>query len=165
MRGRPKKKSNWPKTFNFNPRPLAGATGKHPDKALTYEFQSTPPCGGDLYKEPVEMPAYHFNPRPLAGATPPACIPTYLNQDFNPRPLAGATLVFVILPIPVLISIHAPLRGRHLLERRAKRDALFQSTPPCGGDFISAGIIASPLISIHAPLRGRRIILVKNIRI
>ncbi len=33
--------------------------------------------------------------------------------------------------------------------------SLFQSTPPCGGDYISKGSRYRLRISIHAPLRGR----------
>ena len=77
-------------------------------------------------------------------------------NDFNPRPLAGATFVVVNGVGSVVISIHAPLRGRlngydRLLYRitisihaplrgRLSRSLVrfsscaFQSTPPCGGD-------------------------------
>ena len=76
------------------------------------------------------------------------------------------------------ISIHAPLRGRHLKEKDKIEAAIFQSTPPCGGDYTEHGLSAmgpdfNPrplagatyavvgqffvnLISIHAPLRGRQ---------
>ena len=55
---------------------------------------------------------HHFNPRPLAGATRfSMTLPTILT-DFNPRPLAGATIVLQYVHKLIVISIHAPLRGR-----------------------------------------------------
>ena len=75
------------------------------------------------------------------------------------------------------ISIHAPLRGRRLPPILTLQTAVFQSTPPCGGDppdygktCICGNFNPRPLagatkvvgvyrpsgnISIHAPLRGR----------
>ena len=75
-------------------------------------FQSTPPCGGD--------------PRPeWALGRPPY---------FNPRPHAGATKRPAITNKPTAISIHAPMRGRHAPTASLAVKAIFQSTPPCGGD-------------------------------
>ena len=76
-----------------------------------------------------------------------------------------------------MISIHAPLRGRQMIEPYGLYVAGFQSTPPCGGDGPRitypnpkldfnprplAGATERPQadaaathISIHAPLRGR----------
>ena len=76
---------------DFNPRPLAGATG---DVAIVLVngnisihaplrgrlagalflvagivFQSTPPCGGDGVAGFLWVVVRNFNPRPLAGAT------------------------------------------------------------------------------------------------
>ena len=75
-------------------------------------FQSTPPCGGDRKPWTPWTTGHYFNPRPLAGAT---------------------YVVFNGVPV-LLISIHAPLRGR----RAVLRDTLQANA-----------------ISIHAPLRGR----------
>ena len=102
---------------DFNPRPLAGATGEHHQvfvplsisihaplrgrrvanilAVLEYQFQSTPPCGGDL----VDLPPRHGK------------------SNFNPRPLAGATILHFGKSAGCVISIHAPLRGRHLSRR------------------------------------------------
>ncbi len=54
--------------------------------------------------------------------------------DFNPRPLAGATAKIDRDDAALLISIHAPLRGRQSPPWDCSRKRLFQSTPPCGGD-------------------------------
>ena len=120
----------------FNPRSLAGAT----DCSCLLIFRRI-----------------HFNPRSLAGATQRQRNYHHQRRYFNPRSLAGATLmlavVLVILkfqstlpygsdpaPTPLsdvdgAISIHAPLRERHINE--AYNPAMFS-------------------ISIHAPLRERR---------
>ena len=77
-----------------------------------------------------------------------------------------------------VISIHAPLRGRPSMDTVPNERALFQSTPPCGGDrpgsrchgwsgYFNPRPLAGATnqvggdagalgISIHAPLRGRR---------
>ena len=226
---------------DFNPRPLAGATGgfrlfilavqisihaplrgrRRPRKARKPcpEFQSTPPCGGDIYSPPSDLASSYFNPRPLAGATgwlwlldhfcrisihaplrgrpvgvlaklscilfqsTPPCGGDMLNpiwmmmvRYFNPRPLAGATVTVMESLKALLISIHAPLRGRrcfmhsctHSIDFNPRPLAGatpapgagmerpgFQSTPPCGGDDASKPHCAPMPISIHAPLRGR----------
>ena len=164
---------NW---WNFNPRPLAGATKSTICQVEYHEFQSTPPCGGDstciscrkLFKISIHAP---LRGRPdwtgrISGA-----------QNFNPRPLAGATNLHMDNKQERFISIHAPLRGRLSCFWWSRALAIFQSTPPCGGDASpSPGIrkwryfnprpLAGatfpprhpghrPTISIHAPLRGR----------
>ena len=78
-------------------------------------FQSTPPCGGD-----TQAPTW-----------------CSASADFNPRPLAGATGRYLLARDANNISIHAPLRGRQAWNGLTARCRLrFQSTPPCGGDFI-----------------------------
>ena len=100
------------KINHFNPRPLAGATdGKGYSYGL-WLFQSTPPCGGDKSNSRATPYRFNFNPRPLAGATLLHMRPADGLYDFNPRPLAGATSI----------------------EARRVMYAIFQSTPPCGGD-------------------------------
>ena len=53
---------------------------------------------------------------------------------FNPRPLAGATHPHDQLDFALVISIHAPLRGRRSPPWAPLLPPRFQSTPPCGGD-------------------------------
>ena len=76
------------------------------------EFQSTPPCGGDIQADGRKIVVLDFNPRPLAGATSVETGLFWMPQHFNPRPLAGATM---------------DTTGCCIV-------SLFQSTPPCGGD-------------------------------
>ena len=120
--------------INFNPRPHTGATQaqaqqqalavisihapirgrprpRHSSRPLPL-FQSTPPYGGDP-RPPVRLkPLSNFNPRPYTGAT-----------DGRFRHHAFPS-----------ISIHAPIRGRHILLSMRKAEIIFQSTPPYGGD-------------------------------
>ena len=70
LRGRPGVWACHSPGSDFNPRPLAGATGLHQRH-------------GDNRQD--------FNPRPLAGATLIDIISHYVMSHFNPRPLAGAT--------------------------------------------------------------------------
>ena len=96
------------------------------------EFQSTPPCGGDLFlflsQDRMDISIH----APLRGR-PICCWLKYRPADFNPRPLAGAT---ARKGVPEIIR-------------------LFQSTPPCGGDQAERSTFNEDKISIHAPLRGR----------
>ena len=121
--------------YDFNPRPLAGATHHNvvrpfldyisihaplrgrpwttPTRTIRDGFQSTPPCGGDHARFTYTLPNAYFNPRPLAGATLNSCKSRRGRGDFNPRPLAGATGGLQLQLSIKAISIHAPLRGRH----------------------------------------------------
>ena len=60
---------------------------------------------------------------------------------FNPRPHAGATAKIDRDETALLISIHAPMRGRPYVENLKK---------------------ALAEISIHAPMRGRRPLILKE---
>ena len=105
----------------FNPRPLAGATvGDVPPfpgfvisihaplRGRPYHltgilgcwiFQSTPPCGGDLFCPGVGFAITGISIHaPLRGRPPPLSLGARRAVYFNPRPLAGATkLAFVNL--------------------------------------------------------------------
>ena len=162
---------------DFNPRPLAGATQRCETFRFSETFQSTPPCGGDFVDDVLFGFGHDFNPRPLAGATKRNGIGTMWSDDFNPRPLAGATWRQCGGVLPIIISIHAPLRGRRHLGQCPNYSWIFQSTPPCGGDRFGKwrgqddpdfnprplagatnffdGLRHLDEISIHAPLRGR----------
>ena len=113
--------------------PLRGRPKLQQKKLKVPLFQSTPPCGGDQF---LRWPA-----------------PS--RQNFNPRPLAGATLSRPGFDCRIAISIHAPLRGRPAIPYRPIVDRVFQSTPPCGGDYFETIRGPGRRISIHAPLRGR----------
>ena len=142
--------------FDFNPRPLAGATrysdfrrqcdpisihaplrgrpSAHCAMVPNSLFQSTPPCGGDRKRLACWMMIQHFNPRPLAGATCPLPGQGQRRCDFNPRPLAGAT---------------SPL-----LPTSSSRP-YFNPRPLAGATKWYLWDGQKYIISIHAPLRGR----------
>ena len=103
-----------PKSSNFNPRPLAGATN---------------PFGRSRNHHHISIHA------PLRGRLLPVCTKTAKGSHFNPRPLAGATWTWDEATDEPFISIHAPLRGRRTTTLIYLHVTQFQSTPPCGGDF------------------------------
>ena len=176
MRGRlPHQAQGW-NVPDFNPRPLAGATGADFICFSVNAFQSTPPCGGDTIGFVQGRHFFISIHAPLRGrlrrsaasrevgvfqSTPPCGGDRSINgftfrlSDFNPRPLAGATYSFVDVTPESPISIHAPLRGRLIASGLFIKGGQFQSTPPCGGDLGTALPTVSIMISIHAPLRGR----------
>ena len=167
--------------LHFNPRSLAGATKRLYSSLLSLRISIHAPSrerrnitvnvgsgGGD------------FNPRSLTGATSLVHYISTSFNDFNPRSLTGATLAFFARTWGNYISIHAPLRERHictprglvilaisihapLRERRInlieyQHQILFQSTLPYGSDAeLVLGQIRPGVISIHAPLRERRL--------
>ena len=144
-----------PKSSNFNPRPLAGATAGYMLSNDQIIFQSTPPCGGDASAD-------------LMGNT---------SSRFQSTPPCGGDVTVMESIKALLISIHAPLRGRPGTAGDRPLQDPFQSTPPCGGDLAEVVDIVEPCnfnprplagatkghthfgcvfgISIHAPLRGR----------
>ena len=120
---------------DFNPRPLAGATWAS--------------CPSDLSSS-------YFNPRPLAGATTWVLQRYNYRLDFNPRPLAGATPVLFFNIWTCAISIHAPLRGRQIVQILPKGTFYFNPRPLAGATEINKRVGNGADISIHAPLRGRQ---------
>ena len=77
-----------------------------------HPFQSTLPCGSDVFVWFVRSCPTNFNPRSLAGAT---YATNRVTQDSG-------------------ISIHAPLRERRTAAGVNLVVSLFQSTLPCGSD-------------------------------
>ena len=90
---------------------------------------------------------------PLRGRLP---IPNWESATpyFNPRPLAGATNVVRGMTENALISIHAPLRGRQNDLGFLAFLQKFQSTPPCGGDFLLRRIAACNTLFQSTPPCG-----------
>ena len=66
-------------------------------------------------------------------------------------PLAGLALL--------AISIHAPMRGRPVLKKLLKYAPLFQSTPPCGGDWEAPWAMATPWYFNPRPHAGATVML------
>ncbi len=161
----------------FNPRPRAGATQRATSPALpqsvsihapargrpftggatvnVYSFQSTPPRGGDLPRQPgpaghgvsihapargrhrgeaVFMAEYQFQSTPPRGGDVPWRRGAGRAPCFNPRPRAGATPRRARRGPGRAVSIHAPARGRPERPCPPCGRTRFQSTPPRGGD-------------------------------
>ena len=162
---------------NFNPRPLAGATGMPTTKPSGRLFQSTPPHGGDVFRHVLDNKHGRFQSTPPHGGDRLVHIWLQGLRDFNPRPLTGATLAPIADFMDWPISIHAPSRGRLGTPKGQNGFFQFQSTPPHGGDLTSwafpwrtynfnprpltgatlasGGYGLKEGISIHAPSRGR----------
>ena len=121
-------------------------------------FQSTPPCGGDRNYFFIAITNIDFNPRPLAGATlilrkgkilenisihaplrgrPGGGGQGHRNRYFNPRPLAGATSSLSPFPLFALFQSTPPCGGDLMGWCAVIYMDEFQSTPPCGGDACS----------------------------
>ncbi len=140
-------------------------------------FQSTPPCGGDEHYGTLGPEYIKFQSTPPCGGDINVAKHPIFRGHFNPRPLAGATPWTSWLFTFCLISIHAPLRGRHYRSRGPSDHPDFNPRPLAGATCIfwtsQAGLLdfnPRPLagatnavrvcpgnarISIHAPLRGR----------
>ena len=139
---------------NFNPRPLAGATGTTKIPTRPNGFQSTPPCGGDESRIVFSQRHGNFNPRPLAGAT--ICTGTR-DEDLVisiHAPLRGRRGGYSMQTYYDNISIHAPLRGRLVRSARTQARGRFQSTPPCGGDYCPKYRISASAYFNPRPLAG-----------
>ena len=102
---------------DFNPRPHTGATLYSSLRSLSaLIFQSTPPYGGDTraFLKIIFAVAY-FNPRPHTGATQPVGRAGRMGQQFQSTPpYGGDTLEKSDLQRFLDVSIHAPIRGRHI---------------------------------------------------
>ena len=79
-------------------------------------FQSTPPCGGDVG----------------------SLVPRLTSPKFQSTPPYGGDEIHLYSIFICIISIHAPIRGRHIRHPASRLSRLFQSTPPCGGDYLDA---------------------------
>ena len=75
--------------------------------------------------------------------------------QFQSTPPCGGDDNDSILNTILHISIHAPMRGRHMKAWKKNAGIGFQSTPPCGGDRYTWRDGIECRISIHAPMRGR----------
>ena len=111
-RGRPLPKWIQMMTYDFNPRPLAGATRESHKAGKGGRFQSTPPRGGDIEITAGDDSITISIHAPSRGRRVGDC----LHHHFT------------------FISIHAPSRGRQLTSDFWPVRSLFQSTPPRGGD-------------------------------
>ena len=142
---------------DFNPHPLAGATAFDGKSYFDFQFQSTPPCGGDEDTVSYNGNTYKFQSTPPCGGDhqPDQCLlcpdisihapmrgRLYVYSDesgvfdnFNPRPHAGATCKIGSSDIFFNYFNPRPHAGATLHpESFSSGLQRFQSTPPCGGD-------------------------------
>ena len=140
---------------SFNPRPRAGATVcRSHNRSCTQVSIHAPARGRPAIPPPPAM-RKGFNPRPRAGATNMRRFNLPARDSFNPRPRAGATVITGHLTGNLIVSIHAPARGRPIRQIWIQNKRLFQSTPPRGGDKGDTASSTCADVSIHAPARGR----------
>ena len=76
------------------------------------------------------MPLRCFNPRPREGATSEKKNGWKKKPGFNPRPREGATIKELESALGLIVSIHAPVKGRLTLKVTGHKGTMFQSTPP-----------------------------------
>ena len=147
---------------DFNPRPLAGATfgiktldpngkisihaplrGRQMRNCIIMqkgEFQSTPPCGGDLWPSGVTGNITLFQSTPPCGGDSGRWIHSFLCSYFNPRPLAGATGILFDERHQRSFQSTPPCGGDAPVPDLPRDATGFQSTPPCGGDATGKGV-------------------------
>ena len=138
---------------NFNPRPLAGATPAKQVSWFSNLFQSTPPCGGDQRDAVNPAGVLISIHAPLRGRRSASHLPIPL-PDFNPRPLAGATRLRVLRCLSDCYFNPRPLAGATRGVATYGLSYLFQSTPPCGGDWVYIFYNPNPCDFNPRPLAG-----------
>ena len=96
---------------DFNPRPLAGATGRARMTADRRVISIHAPLRGRPNHTPYLVKSLYFNPRPLAGATKD--LEAFAEwAKFQSTPPCGGDIYAIKYMRCEIISIHAPLRGR-----------------------------------------------------
>ena len=159
--------------------PLRGRQRGASRSGIMPGFQSTPPCGGDIFSNSSGWMPMVFQSTPPCGGDGEGSVIAGCHLRFQSTPPCGGDDVVQYNGQDYKISIHAPLRGRpnwnmslsqsirnfnpRPLAGATCREAshafslpTFQSTPPCGGDWVCERVFMRFHISIHAPLRGRQ---------
>ncbi len=113
--------------------PVWGRHGSKHTAACRNWFQSTPPCGGDQQGTVL-----------LGSGKVSIHAPVWGRQPYTGAGCRQAD-----------VSIHAPVWGRPVSSIAFRLTSLFQSTPPCGGDYDPWTVCGSYEVSIHAPVWGR----------
>ena len=155
-RGRPRANClRLPVFLRFNPRPRVGGDRPSPrfHKPASQRFNPRPRVGGDGGK-PIRTPRLlqRFNPRPRGGRTGPEP-PRVLNLCFNPRPRVGTNDRPEGVSAESTVSIRAPAGGDPTPCRFVSR-SVFQSAPPCGGDYRDIQAKHEPMVSNPRPRVG-----------
>ncbi len=139
----------------FNPRPRAG--GKEEESGRWWEimkFQSTPPRGGQVAMFAWFVLHLLFQSTPPRGGQGPAQGHRRHSASFNPRPRAGGKLVITVCRPYSDVSIHAPARGARPSTTPSHTPPSFQSTPPRGGQAMTAEIVRNTMQFQSTPPRG-----------
>ncbi len=146
---------------NFNPRAPQGAR-RYDFNSLLWEGSISihaPRKGRDSLITIIIGGSRNFNPRAPQGARHRIIIKHFCFHIFqSTRPARGATTYQWAYNSQMVISIHAPRKGRDAsFERICNFIDLFQSTRPARGATLplSCNASASATISIHAPRKGR----------
>ena len=106
-------------------------------------FQSTLPHGSDRLYATTGRRDCNFNPRSLTGATNRiAELERQLLISIH-APSRGRRKNLMVKGDGTIISIHAPSRERPLLLASCSRFIRFQSTLPCGSDQTTANTLAT----------------------
>ncbi len=100
--------------------PAKGRTASSTTSGATAAFQSTPPRRGEGGRDQAVSP----------------------HGRFNPRPREGANFGVAVAVLGVLVSIHAPAKGRRFSSATLSVLTRFQSTPPRRGEAASRRTIA-----------------------
>ena len=123
-------------TSNFNPRSLAGATGLPSASMHNNPISIHAPSRERLqYGDTTLLPDYISIHAPSRERLFCALVGFLLTFDFNPRSLAGATYKNKKDAQHYAISIHAPSRERRIGSFGTSGSEIFQSTLPRGSDF------------------------------
>ena len=119
------------------------------------QFQSTLPCGSDMYATDSPFIRFIFQSTLPCGSDNIKFLTIILNFSFQSTLPCGSDRENPVWCQIYKISIHAPLRERHIVYITNTNLYQFQSTLPCGSDFTVPLELSDYSISIHAPLRER----------
>ncbi len=123
--------------------------------SYAYVFQSTLPCGSDLRTRCIIKSYNDFNPRSPAGATVNELSSIYALEISIHAPLRERHLQNGLKCFSYKISIHAPLRERPRRHKFRPKRVYFNPRSPAGATVTEIGYFDLATISIHAPLRER----------
>ena len=142
---------------HFNPLPrVGGDIIHHPGASCQWQFQSTPPRGGDIRKAPEPSAVGNFNPLPRVGGDQ-CCPRRYQHSGISIHsPAWGGD--FPAKPSPSARKYFNPLPrvGGDFQQLVTDADGVaFQSTPPRGGRQDGSQCNSAYWgISIHSPAWG-----------
>ena len=99
---------------------------------------------------------FSFNPRPREGATREKRSTTIPLLVSIHAPVKGRLIRHYVAIHPMTVSIHAPVKGRLRLDLNPpKNDCCFNPRPREGATAYGEPTEAAQAVSIHAPVKGR----------